>query len=89
MITAVFFLGEAGVCVPDEGYLSQVSALCKKYNVLFVADEVQTGLGRTGKWLCVDHENVRPDIVCLGKALSGGFYPVSGWRFHLFRRPFA
>ena len=71
--------GEAGVCVPDEGYLSKVSAICKKYNVLFIADEVQTGLGRTGKWLCVDHENVRPDIICLGKALSGGFYPVSGW----------
>lgn len=66
------------MCVPDEGYLSKVSALCKKYNVLFIADEVQTGLGRTGKWLCVDHENVRPDIICLGKALSGGFYPVSG-----------
>lgn len=54
------------------------SEICKKYNVLFIADEVQTGLGRTGKWLCVDHENVRPDIICLGKALSGGFYPVSG-----------
>lgn len=70
--------GEAGVCVPDDGYLTKVSEICKKYNVLFIADEVQTGLGRTGKWLCVDHENVKPDIICLGKALSGGFYPVSG-----------
>ena len=64
--------------VPDDQYLTKVSQICKKYNVLFIADEVQTGLGRTGKWLCVDHENVKPDIVCLGKALSGGFYPLSG-----------
>ena len=69
--------GEAGVVVPDEGYLKGVRDLCSQYNVLWIADEVQTGLGRTGKWLAVDHENVRPDIVCLGKALSGGVYPVS------------
>lgn len=69
--------GEAGVVVPSPGYLSGVRALCSKHNVLWVADEIQTGLGRTGKMLCVDHENVRPDIVTLGKALSGGVYPVS------------
>lgn len=69
--------GEAGVIVPDPGYLKGVRDLCTQYNVLWIADEVQTGLGRTGKWLAVDHENVRPDIVCLGKALSGGVYPVS------------
>lgn len=69
--------GEAGVNVPDEGYLSQVSAICKEQNVLFIADEIQTGLGRTGRMLCCDHENVRPDILILGKALSGGLYPVS------------
>lgn len=69
--------GEAGVNVPDDGYLKGVRELCTKYNVLFIADEVQTGLGRTGKRLCVDHENVRPDLVILGKALSGGVYPVS------------
>ena len=69
--------GEAGVVVPDEGYLKGVRDLCSQYNVLWIADEVQTGLGRTGKWLAVDHEDVRPDIVCLGKALSGGVYPVS------------
>lgn len=68
---------EAGVFVPDDGYLQKVAALCKKYNVLFVADEVQTGLGRTGKLLACDHENVKPDILVLGKALSGGVYPVS------------
>ncbi|TNF39980.1 MAG: ornithine--oxo-acid transaminase [Bacteroidetes bacterium] len=68
---------EAGVFVPDDGYLSKAAELCKKYNVLFVADEVQTGLGRTGKLLACDHENVRPDILVLGKALSGGVYPVS------------
>lgn len=68
---------EAGVFVPDEGYLKKAAGLCKKYNVLFVADEVQTGLGRTGKLLACDHENVRPDILVLGKALSGGVYPVS------------
>ena len=68
---------EAGVYVPEDGYLKKASELCKKYNVLFVADEVQTGLGRTGKMLACDHENVRPDILVLGKALSGGIYPVS------------
>lgn len=68
---------EAGVFVPDDGYLRKAANLCKKYNVLFVADEVQTGLGRTGKMLACDHENVRPDILILGKALSGGVYPVS------------
>jgi len=69
--------GEAGVYVPSEGYLSGAKALCKKHNVLFIADEVQTGIARTGKLLAVDHENVKPDILILGKALSGGAYPVS------------
>lgn len=69
--------GEAGVVVPDEGYLKKVRDLCSKYNVLWISDEVQTGLGRCGKWLAVEHEKVRPDIVCLGKALGGGVYPVS------------
>lgn len=69
--------GEAGVKIPDDGYLKGVRELCSKYSVLFIADEVQTGLGRTGRRLAVDHENVRPDIVVLGKALSGGVYPVS------------
>ncbi|GIX76187.1 ornithine aminotransferase, mitochondrial [Caerostris darwini] len=69
--------GEAGVVVPDPGYLANVRELCTRYNVLFIADEIQTGLCRTGKWLCVDHENVKPDMLLLGKALSGGVYPVS------------
>ncbi|XP_051968818.1 ornithine aminotransferase, mitochondrial-like [Xyrauchen texanus] len=69
--------GEAGVVVPDPGYLTKVRELCTKHNVLFIADEVQTGLARTGRRLAVDHEAVRPDIVVLGKALSGGVYPVS------------
>lgn len=69
--------GEAGVYVPSDGYLSKAKALCEKYNVLFIADEVQTGIARTGKLLAVDHENVKPDILILGKALSGGAYPVS------------
>ncbi|KAI5606707.1 ornithine aminotransferase, mitochondrial, partial [Silurus asotus] len=69
--------GEAGVVVPDAGYLSKVRELCTKHNVLFIADEVQTGLARTGRRLAVDHEGVRPDLVMLGKALSGGLYPVS------------
>ncbi len=69
--------GEAGVFVPDEGYLSKAAAMCKEKNVLFIADEVQTGIARTGKLLACDHENVRPDILILGKALSGGVYPVS------------
>lgn len=69
--------GEAGVVIPKDGYLAKVSALCKKYNVLFIADEVQTGLCRTGRMLCCDYEGVRPDILILGKALSGGTLPVS------------
>lgn len=69
--------GEAGVVIPDEGYLKKVRALCTEYNILFIADEIQTGLGRTGKMLACDHENVRPDILILGKALSGGVLPVS------------
>tara|TARA_R110000796_G_scaffold252631_1_gene389133 strand:+ start:8706 stop:9950 length:1245 start_codon:yes stop_codon:yes gene_type:complete len=69
--------GEAGVYVPSEGYLRGAKSLCEKYNVLFIADEVQTGIARTGKMLAVDHENVKPDILILGKALSGGAYPVS------------
>lgn len=69
--------GEAGVYVPDEGFLKRASELCKKYNVLFVADEVQTGIARTGKILACDHENVKPDVLILGKAISGGVYPVS------------
>ena len=70
--------GEAGVYVPSEGYLAKAKALCEKYNVLFIADEVQTGIARTGKLLAVDYEGVKPDILILGKALSGGVYPVSG-----------
>ncbi|MBW0515213.1 hypothetical protein O181_054928 [Austropuccinia psidii MF-1] len=69
--------GEAGVVVPDDDYLPRVKALCEQYNVLLILDEVQTGLGRTGKLLCQQHSNVRADIITLGKALSGGFYPVS------------
>ena len=69
--------GEAGVYVPDEGYLKNASELCRKYNVLFIADEVQTGIARTGKLIACHHENVQPDILILGKALSGGMYPVS------------
>jgi len=69
--------GEAGVYVPDEGFLKGASELCKKYNVLFIADEVQTGIARTGKLIACHHEDVQPDILILGKALSGGMYPVS------------
>jgi ornithine--oxo-acid transaminase len=69
--------GEAGVVLPDDGYLQQVRALCTKYNVLFIADEIQTGLCRTGKLLACDYEAVRPDILILGKALSGGTMPVA------------
>ena len=69
--------GEAGVVVPDEGYISGVKNLCVKYNVLMIADEIQTGLARTGKMLACDHENVKPDILILGKALSGGTLPIS------------
>ncbi len=69
--------GEAGVYVPDENFLKKASELCKKHNVLFIADEVQTGIARTGKLIACHHENVQPDILILGKALSGGMYPVS------------
>ncbi len=69
--------GEAGVYVPADGYLSKAKALCEQYNVLFIADEVQTGIARTGELLAVNHENVQPDILILGKAISGGVYPVS------------
>lgn len=69
--------GEAGVIIPDEGYLKKAYDSCKKHNVLFIADEIQSGLGRTGKMLACDHEGIHPDILILGKALSGGVYPVS------------
>tara|TARA_E500000178_G_scaffold355121_1_gene426571 strand:+ start:29 stop:1231 length:1203 start_codon:yes stop_codon:yes gene_type:complete len=69
--------GEGGIIIPHDNYLRDVKQLCDEYSVLMIADEVQTGLGRTGKMLACDHYNVRPDILCLGKALSGGFYPVS------------
>ena len=69
--------GEAGVYVPDENYLKKAAELCQKHNVLFIADEVQTGIARTGKLIACHHENVQPDILILGKALSGGMYPVS------------
>ena len=69
--------GEAGVYVPDEGFLKKASELCKAHNVLFIADEVQTGIARTGKLIACHHEDVQPDILILGKALSGGMYPVS------------
>ena len=79
--TAAFIVepiqGEAGVYVPSDGYLKECYDLCKEHNVLFVADEVQTGIARTGKMLCCDHEGIRPDIVILGKAISGGVLPVS------------
>ena len=79
--TAAFLVeplqGEGGVVVPPEGFLACTYELCKKNNVLFVADEIQTGLGRTGKMFCCDWENVKPDVLIVGKALSGGFYPVS------------
>ena len=69
--------GEAGVYVPSDGYLAKAKAICKQHNVLFIVDEVQTGVARTGRLLAVHHENVEPDILILGKALSGGVYPVS------------
>lgn len=79
--TAAFLVepiqGEAGVVIPADGYLKKAKALCEKNNILFIADEIQTGLGRTGKLFASDHEEVRPDMVVIGKALSGGFYPVS------------
>lgn len=69
--------GEGGVIIPPVGYLKKVADICKKNNVLFIADEIQTGLGRTGKLFACDHENVKPDMMIIGKALAGGFYPVS------------
>jgi len=69
--------GEAGVIVPPAGYLRMIRRICTQYNVLFIADEIQTGLGRTGRVFACDHEGVRPDVVIIGKALAGGFYPVS------------
>jgi ornithine--oxo-acid transaminase len=79
--TAAFLVepiqGEAGVLIPPAGYLRQASDLCKKHNVLLIADEIQTGLGRTGKLFASDYEAIRPDMIVIGKALSGGFYPVS------------
>jgi ornithine--oxo-acid transaminase len=69
--------GEAGVIVPPDGYLHELRAVCNQKDILFIADEIQTGLGRTGRLFACDHEDVRPDIMILGKALSGGFYPVS------------
>jgi len=69
--------GEGGVLIPPSGYLKKVSELCIKNNILFIADEIQTGLGRTGKLFACDHEDVKPDIMIIGKALAGGFYPVS------------
>lgn len=70
--------GEAGIIIPEDGYLTKVRELCEEYQVLMMADEIQSGLGRTGKMLCCDHENVKPDILILGKALSGGTFPISG-----------
>lgn len=70
--------GEAGVNVPDDGYLKKLHQLCKKHNILFAADEIQTGFGRTGKRFCCDHEGFEPDMYIMGKALGGGVYPVSG-----------
>ncbi len=69
--------GEAGVRVPPAGYLKEVSDICSKHGILFIADEIQTGLGRTGALFACDHENIKPDIMVIGKALSGGFYPIS------------
>ena len=70
--------GEAGVVIPPEGYIAGVSKLCKKYNVLFICDEVQTGLGRTGKMMCYEWSGIKPDMITVGKALSGGLMPISG-----------
>jgi len=69
--------GEAGIIVPPDGYLAKARALCTKHNVLFIADEIQSGLGRTGKTFCIEHDGVKPDIFILGKALGGGIMPVS------------
>lgn len=70
--------GEGGVIIPPEGYLKDVRAITKEKNILLIADEIQTGLGRTGKLFCSDYDNIKPDIICVGKALGGGVYPVSG-----------
>jgi ornithine--oxo-acid transaminase len=79
--TAAFLVepiqGEAGLLIPPDGFLSEAAEICRENNVLFIADEIQTGLGRTGKLFAVEHEDVRPDVLILGKALAGGFYPVS------------
>lgn len=79
--TAAFIVepiqGEAGVVVPDDDYLSKAHELCKKHNVLLICDEIQTGIGRTGRMLCSEWSNIKPDLVTLGKAISGGMYPVS------------
>ena len=79
--TAAFLLepiqGEAGIVMPPAGYLKACAEICKKHNVLLIADEIQTGLGRTGKLLACEHENVKPDGLILGKALGGGFLPIS------------
>jgi ornithine--oxo-acid transaminase len=69
--------GEAGIIIPPAGYLQKAAELCRKHNIIFMADEIQTGLGRTGKMFAFEHENIRPDVVIIGKALGGGFYPVS------------
>ena len=78
--------GEGGVNVPPEGFLKRAWAICKEHRVLFIADEIQTGLGRTGEMFAVDFDGVKPDILLIGKALGGGFYPVSGSRRSLKRR---
>ena len=79
--TAAFIVepiqGEAGIVVPPEGYLKKCAEICRKHNVLLICDEVQTGMGRTGKWLASEHEGVIPDGVILGKALGGGLLPAS------------
>ncbi|MFZ1977972.1 MAG: ornithine--oxo-acid transaminase [Bacteroidota bacterium] len=79
--TAAFLVepiqGEAGVVIPPDGYLHEAAALCRQNNVLFIADEIQSGLGRSGKLFAFEHENIRPDVVIIGKALGGGFYPIS------------
>ena len=69
--------GEGGVIIPPAGYLKQIAEICKKHNVLLMADEIQTGLARTGKLFASEHEDVRPDVMIIGKAMAGGFYPVS------------
>lgn len=69
--------GEAGIVVPEDSYLKEVRALCDKYNVLLICDEIQTGIARTGKLLCHEWSGIKPDLICLGKAISGGMYPVS------------